>query len=232
MKVKAASRTVRSIMLSFATVVLSCVFGMSAVAAESGGCTVNDVELNQGDIFTYTLNITEPEDKISEINVSIFYDPYCLKIIPDKISIPVFTSARCSYEFDGEIRFNAVNTTNGYDLTQGGTAIEVPFEILDGVKDTNITFTISEIYGLENDTSLTDYDTNVTIELGEPDKVVNPPNIAELESEVSQQESLREQRSSNEFLTWTVICVVIGVIALAVVAVLLLKLNKRRQFLS
>lgn len=63
-------------------------------------------------------------------------------------------------------------------------------------------------------------------------QVVNPPNIAELESEVSQQESLREQRSSNEFLTWTVICVVIGVIALAVVAVLLLKLNKRRQFLS
>lgn len=228
MKVKSASRYLSSFMLSFTAVVLSCVFGVTSASAEARSCVVNDVEMNTGDVFTYTLNITEPSEKISGVGVSVYYDPECLSIIPDKLSLPVFTNALCNHELDGEIRFNAIDVSNGFDLTQGGVAIAVPFEILDGVEETNITFVISEMYGYESDDELTDYETDVTIELGTPQEVVSPQNIEEIEAEVSQREQEREQQLANETNTfWIIVGVCTG--AVVVVAALVLYVRYKRK---
>lgn len=229
MKVKYASRYLSSFILSFAAVVLSCVFGTTSAAAESGNCVVNNVEMNSGDVFTYTLNITETSEKVSGVNISVYYDPDCLSIIPEKISLPVFTNALCNHDLDGEIRFNAIDVTNGFDLTQGGVAIAVPFEILEGVENTNITFVISEMYGLENEDELTDYETDVTIELGLPDEVVNPQNIEEIESEVSQREQLKAQRSNENNTFWIIVGVAIGVVIVLAALVLYVKYRRKSQ---
>ena len=183
MKIKSASKTCFSVMLSCAAVVCYVMLQQTASAAEDKKCTVNDVELSVGDVFTYTLDIADADENYSGIDVSLYYDPEVLSVDADKISLPVFQNAMFNSQLDGEIRFNAIDVTDGYDLKTNKTVICAAFKILDSQKSsTNITYSIRELYNMETE-KVTDYNTAVSIKKGEPpaDSIVKPKSLDEVE---------------------------------------------------
>lgn len=167
MKIKSFYKTYFSAALLCAVFACSLAVSTSAAAAEDKSCAVNDTPLSVGNVFTYTLDISDVKDKFSGIDISIYYDPEALSLNPDKISLPVFKNAVLNSELDGEIRFNAVDVIDGYDFTKGNTVISADFTVLDTSKaSTNITFSIRELYDMDIN-EVKDYKTSVSIKKGE-----------------------------------------------------------------
>lgn len=235
MKNKAMSKSVFSIMLSVTTVICSFMFAPSVNAGSGEKCTVNDMEFSKGDVITYTLEINEAAEKFCGIDISVYYDPDCLSVDAQKISLPIFQNAVFSNDMVGEIRFNAIDVVNGFDFTNGGTVISAAFKINENAKDsTNVTFSIRELYGmdLDNPENLTDYKTSVTIVKGEEsdDKIVKPKNIDEIEEVLlTQYGDLPGNNEDSIPVVWIIIAgAAAGVVAAIIVTILIKKRNCKK----
>lgn len=230
MKIKPASKSFFALLLSLTTI-YSLAFSPSVLAAEEKKCKVNDVEFSSGDTITYTLEISQANDKFSGIDISIYYDPDCLELNTEKVSVPVFKNALFNSDLKGEIRFNAIDIVDGFDFTNGGVVISAPFKIKDGEKQSSdITFSIRELYDMDSN-NMTDYKTDVTIEKGEApaEEIVKPKSISEVEKELVTQYGV-ELNEPNEEQTFPVTLVVAcGVLAGAVAAVVILLILKKAR---
>lgn len=231
MKNKAVSKTIYSAALMCAAFFCAVTLEQSASAVQGKECKVNDVTLSVGDVFTYTLNLSYSKDDFSGIDFSLYYDPDVLSLDAEKISLPVFENAIFNPDLSGEIRFNAIDVTKGYDFKKENTVISADFKILDSSKSsTNITFSIKELYDM-NTESVTDYKTKVIIKKGgqTAGEIVKPKDIETIEKMLETQYS---DISGGDFPTvWVIVAGIIvgGAAAVAVVA-LLQKRKKRREF--
>ena len=229
MKSVASSKGFFSLLLALTTVAFGCTLAISA-NAEENACIVNDAQFKVGDTLTYTLKITEAGEKFSGIDVSVYYDPECLEPDREKISVPVFKNAIFNSELNGEIRFNAIDVSAGFDLTKGGTVISAPFKVKEGAKDsTDITFSIREVYGmeLEESGSLTDYKTDVSISRGDSagEEIAPPKDMDEAEKDILSQYDDGESGIKLQF--W----IIVGISALiaAAGAVIIIIVKKRNR---
>ncbi|MCQ4023168.1 MULTISPECIES: cohesin domain-containing protein [unclassified Ruminococcus] len=226
MKIKSVSKSFLSVMLSCATLMCALSLCQSASAAEGKKCTVNDVELSVGDVFTYTLDISDVKEKLSGIDISIYYNPEDLSLNSDKISLPVFKNAVMNPKIQGEIRLNAIDAANGFDFSNGGTVISAEFKVLDSAKDaTNVTFSVRELYNMDVE-EVTDYKTKVSIKKGsQPDsEVVKPKSLDEIEQAASTQ----YEQSGGEFpFVWVIVCAAVLAVAAGVIVFIFVKRRKK-----
>ena len=229
LKSVASSKGFFSLLLAVTTLALGCTLAISATAEENV-CVVNDAQFKVGDTLTYTLKISEAGEKFSGIDISVYYDPECLEPDRERISVPVFKNAIFNSELNGEIRFNAIDVSSGFDLTKGGTVISAPFKVKEGAKDsTDITFSVREVYGmdLEVSSSLTDYKTEVSISRGDSagEEIVPPKDMDDAEKDILSQYDDGESGIKLQF--W----IIVGISALIVAAgvVLLLVIRKRNK---
>lgn len=235
MKSKAMTKSVFSIMLSVTTVICSLMIAPAVKAADGEKCAVNDVEFNKGDVITYKLEIDEAAEAFSGIDISVYYDPDCLTLNTQKISLPIFKNALFNSELAGEIRFNAIDVVNGFDFTKGGTVISAAFTINKDAKDsTDVTFSIRELYGMNAEAgadNLTDYKTSVTIIDGEEesDKIVKPKNIDEIEKVLLTQYDDTAKKDENSIpLVWMVVICAVAPIMVVLIVTILIKFIRNR----
>lgn len=236
MKTNTATKSLFSFMLSVTTVIFTFLAAPPAAAEETGKCRVNDLEFSQGDTITYTLKIDEAGEKFSGIDISVYYDPECLSLNSDKISLPVFRNAVFSEDLNGEIRFNAIDVVDGFDFTNGGTVISAAFQIKNEAKEsTDITFSIRELYDLDSEIpeSVTDYKTSVTIVKGEEKdgSIVKPKNIDEIEKELETQYGVEpEEEKGTDYTVLILCCCAVAVVAAAgIIAVILFRNRKNKS---
>lgn len=232
MKIKSSYKT------CFSTALLCAVFACSlavraSAAAEDKSCTVNDTPLSVGDVFIYTLDISDVKDKFSGIDISIYYDPEALSLNSDKISLPVFKNAVFNSELDGEIRFNAIDVMDGYDFTKGNTVISADFTVLDTAKaSTNITFSIRELYDMDTN-EVKDYKTSVSIKKGEQNEgeIVKPQNLEDIEKQIeTQYGEINSAGGAGQLNVWIAVMIAAGGCLVgggAAVAVVLLRRRKK-----
>ena len=232
MKTNPAAKSFFSIMLSVTAVVCGLIIYLPVDAANDGKCKVNDLEFSVGDIITYTLSIDEAAEKFSGIDISVYYDPECLRLETDKVSLPVFQNALFNKDIEGELRFNAIDVVDGFDFTKGGTVISAAFKINENANDaTNITFSVRELYGmdLDNPENITDYKTSVDIVKGIQDdkNIVKPKDLDVIEKELTSQYGVQEVKNGGFTVVW--ILMVGGVFVLAAAVVVIIVTRKREN---
>lgn len=234
MKTKPAAKLIFSVMLSVTAVVCGLFNACPVDAANDGKCKVNDLEFSVGDIITYTLNIDKAAEKFSGIDISVYYDPECLSLETDKVSLPVFKNALFNTELDGEIRFNAIDVVDGFDFINGGTVISAAFKICENAKDTtNITFSIRELYGMDVDDTenITDYKTSVNIvkETLNDEDIVKPKDLDVIENELATQYGVQDDENNGSFAVWAIVGGVVILAAAAIITTVVIKKRKNRE---
>ena len=134
-----------AVVMTALIIVVSC---LPAFAAKSKADVVlnGKAEASKGDTITYTLKLSDCDDKLEGIQMYIFYNKQFLELDTDSVKVPELKGAVINPKFEKGIAFNWTSVTDLVNFKKAKTLITMDFKVKNPCQ-TSVTYFIADMYG-------------------------------------------------------------------------------------
>ncbi len=134
-----------AVVITALIIVVSC---LPAFAAKSKANVVlnEKAEAEVGDTITYTLKLSDCDDKLEGIQMYIFYNKQFLEIDPDSVKVPELKGAVINPKFEYGVAFNWTSVTDLVSFKKSKTLFTMNLKVKNPCH-TSVTYFIADMYG-------------------------------------------------------------------------------------